>query len=105
MYRGIQNRNSEIIKLRTSVEQLEASMKFLKESQTSMENLVKGQKEILEKIYSKETAAEKHFTERVVEHKEIVKEYTDRPEDPEVSKRYWDSEQELWDDISRGGGL
>lgn len=102
MYRGIQKRNEEIVQLKASILQIEATMKYLKASQESTERLLQGQREILDLIYAKEGEAEKHFLERVIEHEKIVTEYVDKPHDEAAAKAYWDSEQEIWNLIYGG---
>ena len=95
----LKNRNKQIADLQSSLISLSTSLKAVKESQVSMENLMKSQAEILIAIQGKETQAEKIFTEKIINNSKVIEKWVEKPEDEALKAEYYKNRNESWGDM------
>jgi predicted negative regulator of RcsB-dependent stress response len=95
----IESKNDKIVALQTSLTTLTSSLEALKQSQTSMENLMKSQADILLAIQGKETTAEKVFTEKIIDNSRIIEKWMEKPDDEGLTQQFYDARNASWGDM------
>jgi len=95
----IKKKNKDIADLKNSVSVLESSVKSFELAQKTLTGIVKGQNLILKQIQEREAKADTVFREKVINNREVVEKYVEKPEDAEARAAYWRTENELWTSI------
>lgn len=104
LYVGYKYHEARMTGLENQIQSLKTEIVLKDGALKNRDNIIEIQNramDIVNFVQEQEKVAEHHYHEKIIENKEVVKEYLDNPDDPEAKKKFYDYKNEQWKGISQ----
>jgi len=104
IYIGYKYHESRMESFQNQITELRTEIKLKDVALQNRDNIIEIQNramDIVNWVQGQEKKAEEHYHKTVVNNKEVVQEYLEKPEDLEAKKKFYDYKNEQWKGISQ----
>ena len=104
LYIGYKYHNARMESFQNQITELKTEIKLKDTALENRDQIIEIQNramDIVNFVQQAEKEAEHYYHEKIIENKEVVKEYLEKPEDPEKLKKFYEYKNEQWKGISQ----